>query len=175
MAATEATAQKADTKTDPKAGAPAAKRLRPEWSHDDGNPMIAVWMGLISIVVYVAFTQFGTTPPVARASHILVKEQGKARDLLKQLGRGADFAELAAKHSQCPTGERAGGALGSFSPGRMVAEFDKVIFDEATKVGQVYGPVRARGSPAGLFGPSAPCLWADTRLPAHAQAKWPLC
>ena len=54
---------------------------------------------------------------------------------------GADFAELAATHSKCPSG-RNGGDLGSFGPGEMVKEFDTVVFNEA--VGQVHGPVKTQ-------------------------------
>ena len=35
-----------------------------------------------------------------------------------------------------------GGALGTFSPGQMVKEFDTVVFNEA--VGEVHGPVKTQ-------------------------------
>lgn len=77
----------------------------------------------------------------ASARHILVSTQGECENLKKQIEGGADFAELAKKHSKCPSGKR-GGDLGEFSPGQMVAEFDKVVFSE--EVGKVHGPVQTQ-------------------------------
>ena len=48
------------------------------------------------------------------------------------------FSDLAAQVSQCPSANR-GGNLGTFKPGMMVKEFDKVVFDE--EVGKVHGPI----------------------------------
>jgi peptidyl-prolyl cis-trans isomerase C len=79
---------------------------------------------------------------VASARHILVETEEACLDLKKQLEEGADFAELAANHSQCPSGLRDGGALGQFSPGQMVKEFDEVVFKE--DVGVVHGPVKTQ-------------------------------
>ena len=79
--------------------------------------------------------------PRAQARHILVKSQSECENIKKQIEGGADFAELAKKHSQCPSGQR-GGALGEFGPGDMVPEFDKVVF--SAPVGQVQGPVKTQ-------------------------------
>jgi peptidyl-prolyl cis-trans isomerase C len=76
---------------------------------------------------------------LATARHILVDSEEKCEDLKKQIQEGADFAELAKEHSQCPSG-RAGGDLGQFGPGMMVPEFDKVCF--SAPVGEVQGPVK---------------------------------
>ena len=46
--------------------------------------------------------------------------------LKKLIEDGADFADIAKQHSKCPSG-REGGALGTFSPGQMVKEFDEVV------------------------------------------------
>lgn len=78
----------------------------------------------------------------AAASHILVKTEAQARDLKKQIEGGADFAELAKKHSSCPSG-RSGGALGEFGRGQMVPEFDRVVFGDLP-VGQVSEPVKTQ-------------------------------
>ncbi|MEM7164079.1 MAG: peptidylprolyl isomerase [Planctomycetota bacterium] len=75
----------------------------------------------------------------ASARHILVASESACTDLKNQIEGGADFAELAAAHSQCPSGSD-GGALGEFGPGQMVAEFDKVVF--SAEVGKVQGPVQ---------------------------------
>lgn len=75
----------------------------------------------------------------ARARHILVKNAKKAKTLKQDIQRGADFAELAAKHSDCPSGKN-GGDLGTFGQGEMVPEFDEVIFKQ--KLNTVHGPVK---------------------------------
>ena len=77
----------------------------------------------------------------ASARHILVSDEQACLDLKKQIEDGADFADLAKQHSTCPSGQR-GGALGEFSPGQMVREFDTVVFQE--DVGVVHGPVRTQ-------------------------------
>ncbi len=78
--------------------------------------------------------------PSAVASHILVDTEAEAADLKMQLDEGADFEELARKHSQCPSG-KAGGSLGQFSRGQMVPEFDEVIFSDLP-LGTVSEPVK---------------------------------
>ncbi|MEM7395028.1 MAG: peptidylprolyl isomerase [Verrucomicrobiota bacterium] len=80
--------------------------------------------------------------PSARARHILVDTEEECTQLKQQIAGGEDFAELAANHSKCPSGVRAGGDLGEFGPGRMVAEFDQVVFNE--DVGVVHGPVKTQ-------------------------------
>ena len=77
----------------------------------------------------------------ASARHILVPTAEQAEDLKRQIAEGADFADLARTHSQCPSG-RQGGDLGEFAPGQMVREFNDVCFNEA--VGVVHGPVRTQ-------------------------------
>jgi len=65
----------------------------------------------------------------------------ECEDIKKQIEKGADFAELARKNSECPSGKQ-GGDLGEFSQGQMVPEFDQVIFSEA--IGKVHGPVKTQ-------------------------------
>ena len=74
----------------------------------------------------------------ATARHILVDSEGEALDLIRQLENGADFEQLAAEYSNCPSGQ-SGGDLGEFSQGQMVSEFDQVVFNEA--IGEIHGPV----------------------------------
>ena len=84
-----------------------------------------------------------------RASHILLmhaesqgspaersKEEahGIAEDLKQQISGGADFAELALAHSECPSASQ-GGDLGTFGRGMMVPEFETASF--ALEVGGV--------------------------------------
>eukprot|EP00966_Prymnesium_polylepis_P176809 4094407-Prymnesium_polylepis.1 len=75
----------------------------------------------------------------ATASHILLKgadAQERASRLLADLQSGAVlFADAAKKLSECASGTRAGGSLGSFSPGKMVPEFEKLVFSSATELG----------------------------------------
>ena len=78
-----------------------------------------------------------TTPEQVRASHILLKTEGKddaavkakAEDVLKQAkAPGADFAALAKKYSEDDSNAKNGGDLDFFGKGRMVPEFDRVAF-----------------------------------------------
>jgi peptidyl-prolyl cis-trans isomerase D len=77
-----------------------------------------------------------STPEQVRASHILLKTEGKneaevkarAEALLKQVKSGADFAELAKKNSEDEVSAKQGGDLDYFARGRMVKEFEDVAF-----------------------------------------------
>ncbi len=77
----------------------------------------------------------------ASARHILVPSATSCLVRKQQIERGASFADLAEKYSQCPSG-RQGGDLGAFTKGQMVPEFDRVVFGEA--VGVVHGPVQTQ-------------------------------
>ncbi len=77
----------------------------------------------------------------ASARHILVETEDACQSLKDQIEGGADFADMAREHSQCPSGEK-GGDLGEFSPGQMVSEFDDVVFKE--EVGKVHGPIKTQ-------------------------------
>lgn len=77
----------------------------------------------------------------ASARHILVKTEAECLKLKSEIEGGKDFAEIAKKHSQCPSGKK-GGDLGEFSRGQMVPEFDKVVFTEA--LNKVHGPVKTQ-------------------------------
>ncbi|GAB0148430.1 peptidylprolyl isomerase [Marichromatium gracile] len=61
-----------------------------------------------------------------KARHILVKDEATAKKLIKQLDKGADFAELAKEHSLGPTGKN-GGELDWFDAGQMVAPFAEAV------------------------------------------------
>lgn len=77
----------------------------------------------------------------ASARHILVNSEEQCQQLKDEIAAGADFAELAKKHSSCPSGAQ-GGDLGEFGPGMMVKEFDEVVF--SAEVNQVQGPVKTQ-------------------------------
>jgi len=77
-----------------------------------------------------------STPEQIRASHILLKTEGKddaavktrIEDVLKQAKGGADFGELAKKYSEDEANAKNGGDLDYFGHGKMVPEFDAVAF-----------------------------------------------
>ena len=79
--------------------------------------------------------------PTAAARHILVSTEEECQALKDQIEGGADFADLAKKHSSCPSGKE-GGGLGEFGPGQMVPEFDSVVF--SAECGVVQGPVKTQ-------------------------------
>lgn len=77
-----------------------------------------------------------------RASHILVKHQYEAEDILRSLNSGKSFAELAKKYSSCPSAKD-GGDLGVFGRGRMDEDFEDAAF--SLKVGEYSKkPVRTK-------------------------------
>ena len=77
----------------------------------------------------------------ATARHILVETEAECLKLKAEIEGGADFAEMAKKHSSCPSG-REGGDLGTFGPGQMVREFDQVVF--SGELNKVHGPVKTQ-------------------------------
>lgn len=77
-----------------------------------------------------------------RARHILVETEKEAEELIKRIKKGEDFSELAKKFSKDRGSVEAGGDLGFFGRGRMVPEFEKVVF--GLKSGEVSGPVKTR-------------------------------
>jgi len=62
------------------------------------------------------------------ASHILVEDEARAKEIITELDAGEDFAEAAKKYSTGPSGE-AGGELGWFDQGTMVPEFSAATAD----------------------------------------------
>jgi peptidyl-prolyl cis-trans isomerase D len=91
-----------------------------------------------------------TTPEQVRASHILLKTEGKddatvkakAEEILKQAKAGADFADLAKKNSEDEQSAKNGGDLDYFGRGRMVPEFDQAVF--AMQPGQLSDLVKTQ-------------------------------
>ena len=77
----------------------------------------------------------------ASARHILVADEAKCLALKSEIEGGADFGDIAKANSTCPSGAQ-GGDLGSFGPGMMVPEFDKVVF--SAPVNTVQGPVKTQ-------------------------------
>jgi len=77
----------------------------------------------------------------ASARHLLVETEDLCNDIKKQIEDGAKFTDMAQKHSSCPS-KAQGGDLGSFGPGQMVPEFDKVVF--SAPLNTVQGPVKTQ-------------------------------
>lgn len=63
-----------------------------------------------------------------RASHILVASEEEAKEIIKQLEGGADFAAIAKEKSTDPSAKENGGDLGYFTTGEMVPEFSQAVF-----------------------------------------------
>jgi peptidyl-prolyl cis-trans isomerase C len=87
-----------------------------------------------------AATQMGGDEEV-RARHILVETEDEAKQLVEELKKGADFAELAKKKSKDP-GASDGGDLGYFTKEQMVPEFSSVAF--ALEPGKISDPVKSQ-------------------------------
>ncbi|WP_341863242.1 peptidylprolyl isomerase [Gymnodinialimonas sp. 57CJ19] len=86
---------------------------------------------------------YGSVEPTTEynAAHILLEGQEDAENMLVELEAGADFAELAAENSIGPSGPN-GGALGWFTAGMMVPEFEAAVFE--LEPGEVSAPVQTQ-------------------------------
>ncbi len=81
-------------------------------------------------------------PETVNASHILVDDENKAKELLEEINSGKITFEQAAKdNSSCPSSQN-GGNLGEFGKGQMVPEFDKMVF--SMNVGEISGPCKTQ-------------------------------
>lgn len=84
-----------------------------------------------------------SSPEQVRASHILLKTEGKdeaavrtqAEEVLKQVKAGGEFAALAKQYSEDDSNKDKGGDLDYFGRGAMVPEFEQAAF--AMKAGEV--------------------------------------
>jgi peptidyl-prolyl cis-trans isomerase C len=90
-------------------------------------------------------------PDQAQVRHILIRPdsaseadrattKSKLMALKLKVLEGADFAELAAVHSECPSGKEAGGSLGWLARGAVVPELDQPLFDDM-EIGEISDPV----------------------------------
>ena len=104
-------------------------------------------MGLVFDSLSKAFSNTEYTAPPegvkATARHILVKDKRQIGLIVKKLEGGATFNQVAQAFSTCASAS-SGGSLGSFPPGRMVKEFDDVIFNPKTKIGELVGPIQTQ-------------------------------
>lgn len=79
--------------------------------------------------------------PSASAKHILVDDKETADKALAEIKDGLSFADAAMKYSTCPSKEQ-GGALGEFTRGRMVPEFEEAAFNMTP--GEISEPVQTQ-------------------------------
>ena len=77
----------------------------------------------------------------AVANHILTTDKETADKALAEIKDGLSFADAAKKYSTCPSSEQ-GGALGEFTKGRMVPEFEAAVFNMTP--GEISEPVQTQ-------------------------------
>ncbi|MDH4099332.1 MAG: peptidylprolyl isomerase [Nitrospirota bacterium] len=77
-----------------------------------------------------------------KASHILVKSEEQANEVLAKIKKGEAFDKLAKKFSQDPGSRNNGGDLGYFRKGQMVPEFEAAVVN--AKTGEVSGPIKTQ-------------------------------
>ena len=77
-----------------------------------------------------------------RASHILVKTESEAQQVLERIKKGESFAKVAREKSIDPGSARNGGDLGYFSSGQMVPEFEAAA--ARMKKGEISPPVKTK-------------------------------
>ena len=80
-------------------------------------------------------------PEMWRASHILVANEGEAKDILTALSAGKNFQDMAKERSIDATASR-GGDVGYFRKGQVVPEFENACL--ALKVGQTSQIIRTQ-------------------------------
>ena len=72
--------------------------------------------------------------------HILVTDEDTAKEVVKKLADGEDFALLASEYSLDDVNKESGGDLGWFASGMMVQAFDEAAF--ALEVGEISDPIQ---------------------------------
>ena len=90
---------------------------------------------------YDQHTSSFTSPEKATANHILVNSLEEAEKIAEEIKNGLDFKEAAKKYSSCPSNSQ-GGALGTFTRGQMVPEFEQATFSMTP--GTVSEPVKTQ-------------------------------
>jgi len=76
-----------------------------------------------------------------KCSHILVKRQGEALEMLERIKNGEKFGRLAREFSIDPGSAKRDGNLGYFARGKMVRPFEEEAFK--LQIGQVSEPVKS--------------------------------
>lgn len=78
-----------------------------------------------------------------KARHILVATETEAKDIIAELGKGANFEKIAKEKSTDPGSKDKGGDLGWFSPGGMVKPFSDATV-ALKKTGVTQTPVQTQ-------------------------------
>ncbi|MEE9499864.1 MAG: peptidyl-prolyl cis-trans isomerase [Candidatus Omnitrophota bacterium] len=81
------------------------------------------------------------TPEALRASHILVKTEEEAGDILVELSNNRNFEDLARGRSVDPT-SKIGGDIGYFTRHQLVPEIEEICFN--MQVGEISGIVKTK-------------------------------
>jgi peptidyl-prolyl cis-trans isomerase C len=85
--------------------------------------------------------EYFQTPETVRASHILVDNEEKAKEVCEKIEEGLSFEEAAKEFSTCPS-KGNGGDLGEFTRGKMVPEFEEAAF--SLEEGKLSQPVKTQ-------------------------------
>jgi len=78
--------------------------------------------------LYDEFVKSNKDEREVRASHILLPSEEAAKQVIRDLDKGADFAKIANEKSSDPGTKAGGGDLGYFRKGMMVPEFSEAAF-----------------------------------------------
>ncbi|GMQ99970.1 MAG: peptidylprolyl isomerase [Zetaproteobacteria bacterium] len=92
---------------------------------------------------YAKYQDQFTIPEQVHARHILVSSQKKAKEMIRLLRHGKDFAALAAEHSIDDSNKGRGGDLNWFPRGVMVKPFEDAVF-ALKKPGDISKPVKTQ-------------------------------
>jgi len=77
-----------------------------------------------------------------KCSHILVKKQSEAIEILDKIKKGEKFAKMARQFSTDSGSAKRDGSLGYFGRGKMVKEFENAAF--ALQAGQISEPIKTQ-------------------------------
>tara|TARA_B110000014_G_C20000078_1_gene518234 strand:- start:298 stop:576 length:279 start_codon:yes stop_codon:yes gene_type:complete len=77
-----------------------------------------------------------------KCSHILVKKQSEAIEILDKIKNGEKFGKMARQFSTDSGSAKRDGSLGYFGRGKMVKEFENAAF--ALQAGQISEPIKTQ-------------------------------
>ena len=77
-----------------------------------------------------------------KCSHILVKKQSEAIEILDKIKNGEKFGKMARQFSTDSGSAKRDGSLGYFGRGKMVKEFENAAF--ALQAGQISDPIKTQ-------------------------------
>jgi peptidyl-prolyl cis-trans isomerase C len=72
-----------------------------------------------------------------------VRSESEAQSIKAKLTKGANFAQLAKRHSTCPSAKK-GGDLGEFQKCQMVKQFDQAVFANGSEDKPFLGPIKTK-------------------------------